>query len=142
MSRTSWLLPILPLLFGCSISSQLNQLEREADESVDIVCACDPPTLNGETCEEAYSRDPFANLDRNCVEDALALDKEGSKESLDCQLDVMERYNDCLRDNLDCDMFDSLSQCSTIFNEFASCPEYSAEVTAEFQNCGTGDPNQ
>lgn len=142
MSRTSWLLPILPLLFGCSISSQLNQIEREADESTDIICACDPPALNGQTCEEAYASDPFAALDRDCVEDALALDKEGSKETLDCQLDVMERYNDCLRDNLVCDNFESITQCTAIFNEFGSCPEYSAEVTAGFQDCGTGDPNQ
>ncbi|MEZ4380594.1 MAG: hypothetical protein R3A79_04570 [Nannocystaceae bacterium] len=146
MSRTSWplplLLPLLPLVFGCSISSQLNQIEREADESVDIICACDPPEVNGQTCEEAYGGDPFANLDRDCVEDALALDKESSKESLDCQLDVMERYNDCLRDKLDCDMFDSISQCSAVFNDFGSCPPYADDVQAAFQSCGTDDPNQ
>ncbi|MCB9706905.1 MAG: hypothetical protein H6711_33985 [Myxococcales bacterium] len=138
MTRKTLLLPLL-FLFGCSIHSQLNKIEDEAQESVDIICECNFPTPDGSPCEDYFSSDPFAALDRDCVEDALAIDKKASKELLDCQLDVMKTYNKCLRDNLDCADPNSSVSCADIFNDFGACPQLPGEVQTEFGKCGNNN---
>ena len=137
MHRTSLaLLSSLALLAGgCSISSLLNKIEKESEESVDLICACDLPTVDGQSCEETFSVSLFGDADRGCIEDALAVDEDASKEALECSLDVMKEYNQCLKDNLDCDDQMSFQVCNEVFNSFADCPQNSAEVQAEINKC-------
>jgi len=144
MKSTRLLLFVAASIFagGCSISSTLNKIERENEKTVDIICECDPPTIGGLTCEEQYSADPFADADRDCVEDALALDKEGSKEGLECSLAVSKDYNECLKDMYVCDDLTSIQNCASIFEDYGDCPETSEEVQTELSKCYSDDDGQ
>jgi len=136
------LLPALALFAGgCSVSSLLNQIEDESDKVVDLICGCGIEMINGMTCEENFSVSLFGDADRGCVEDALNVDKAGSKDNLECSLDVVKEYRSCVEDNLACDDPASYSQCASIFEDFEACPKVSDEVQDAVGRCLPDDGN-
>ncbi len=135
------LLPLLGALTlaapACSVHSLLNQLEDESAKTGEIVCECTnvfPDTAACEAMFESY----FSQVDRDCMEDALAVDKAASKETLKCSLDVSKRYNDCIKDNLDCNDPNSFQPCQSILEDQDGCPELPEAVQTELNMCGGG----
>jgi hypothetical protein len=136
------LLPALALFAGgCSVSSLLNKIEDESDKVVDLICECGIENINGMTCEETFTVSLFGGADRDCVEDALNVDKESSRENLECSLDVMKEYRKCIEDNLVCDDPASYSGCASIFEDFNACPQVSDEVNNAVGECFPDDGN-
>ncbi len=119
---------------GCSFSSLLNDLEREYETTEEIVCACTTP-LYVFACEGLL--DGHLDFDQQCVVDALEIDKEASKETLNCRLDAQKAYNDCLKDELDCLDFDTYANnCLYARDDLELCPELPTAVQEELDKCG------
>ncbi len=131
------LLPVLALLgSGCTISSLLDKIDDESDKVVTLVCdECGIEMLNGQSCEEALSVTLFEGADRDCIIDALNIDKSGSKESLECSLDVLKEYTSCVEDNLACEDPASYSECAALFDGYNECPQVSTEVNEAVGKC-------
>jgi uncharacterized protein YjaG (DUF416 family) len=136
MNVRPWLLPALLLLPACSINSRLNKLEDAAAEAVDLACSCTNVFPDRDACEAMFGSFLSA-FDRDCLEDALKADKDGSKASLDCLIEVQEDYNDCLRANLDCNDSQSIAGCEDVYQR--ECPDLPEAVQVEVAMCGAGN---
>lgn len=125
------------LTAGCSVNSLLNQMEAESDKSIDLACDCTNVFPDRAACEAQFGSflSPF---DRECLEDALALDKKASKKSLECIVDQHREYNDCLEEMLDCNDGNSWQGCQDIISA-NECPQLPAEVQTALQPCGKND---
>ena len=135
--RAPTLALLVSLAAGCSVNSLLNQMENENEKSIDIACDCTNVFPDRAACEAQFSS--FLTLfDRECLEDALALDKKASKTSLECIVDQMKEYNDCLEAMLDCNDPNSFQGCQDIISA-NECPQLPAEVQTALKPCGTND---
>ncbi len=138
------LIPVLALLAGaCTTSSLLNKIDDESEKVVTLVCdECGIEMLNGQSCEDALSVALFDGADRDCIVDALNIDKSGSKESLECSLDVLKEYTSCIEENLACEDPASYSECAALFEGYSDCPQVSTEVNEAIGACyGGNDDN-
>ncbi|MDC0722838.1 hypothetical protein [Nannocystis bainbridge] len=135
--RASTLALFVALAPGCSVNSLLNQMDAESEKSIDLICDCTNVFPDRAACEAQFGSflSPF---DRECLEDALAVDKKASKKSLECFVDQHREYNDCLEDMLVCDEADSWEGCQPLLRPDA-CPRLPADVEAALKPCGTND---
>lgn len=122
------------LAAGCGINSRLNKIENEYDKTVDLVCECSNVFPDRTACEDMFSS-PFSFFDRDCLEDALAEDKSGSKATLDCTLDQAKAYRSCIEDKLDCNDGTSIMGCESAF--MTDCPRLPAAVEEKAAACAT-----
>lgn len=120
------------LAIGCGPNSYLNKIENEGDKTVDLVCECTNVFPDRAACEEMFGS-VFSFIDRDCLEDALAEDKDGSKETLKCTLDKAKEYNSCLEDKLNCSDPLSFQSCNSIFMN--PCPELPMVVQTKLSSC-------
>lgn len=120
------------LASGCGVNSYLNKIENEGEKTADLVCDCTNVFPDRAACEDMFGS-IFAFIDRDCLEDALAEDKDGSKESLKCTLDKAKEYNSCLKDKLDCNDPNSFQGCESVFE--SDCPQLPAAVQAKLGTC-------
>lgn len=130
--KLPWLVALLPLLPACGVHSLLNQIEDEYEATVDLACDCTNVFPDRAACEAMFVS-PFSFVSRDCLEDALKEDKNASEETLKCSLDVIERYNGCLKDKLDCQDPNSFSTCNDIF--MTECPELPEAVQTAVSAC-------
>ncbi|EDM76281.1 hypothetical protein PPSIR1_07812 [Plesiocystis pacifica SIR-1] len=119
---------------GCSISSLVNKLQDETDESIDLVCSCDFPSLPGFDCEDFLSG--FLDVDDQCVVDALEADKDSARDTLNCMIDVQKSYNQCLEDELECSDVTSWDNCQNRLDDLDDCPRLPQSVEDEIAKCG------
>jgi hypothetical protein len=122
------------LASGCGVNSYLNRIENEGDKTVDIVCDCTNVFPDRAACEDMFGS-YLSFFDRDCLEDALAEDKDASKESLKCTLDKAKEYNSCLEDKLNCSDPNSFQSCTSIFEN--ECPELPVAVQTKLSACST-----
>ncbi len=118
---------------GCSLHSLLDELEDEQAKSAAILCGCADIFPNTAECEALAGGTAFTARDRACTEDALAIDRAASRDTLKCILDVARRYNECLEDMFECGRADVA--CEGVFEEVEACPEVPAEVDSELSKC-------
>lgn len=124
------------LVSGCSINSLLNKSEDETEETVDLVCSCSNVFPDRAMCEAQF-QSLFSFVDRDCLEDALAVDKDASKDTLDCVVDQQKEYNSCLKKSLDCNDPTSFEGCQPLL-DFEKCPQLPEAVQTELNACGSG----
>lgn len=122
---------------GCSFSSLLDALEREYEETEEIVCACSGSYFEY-ACEGLLASHP--DFDDPCVIDAFELDKEASEESLDCSLHARKSYNDCMKVELDCSDFNTYgsgdaNNCRSQLDNLNECPELPTAVQTALNKC-------
>ncbi|MBZ5711670.1 hypothetical protein [Nannocystis pusilla] len=116
---------------GCGVPSLLDKIDAESEKSVDIVCSCSNVFPDRAMCEGMFNSF-LSFFDRDCLENALEIDKDGSKTTLKCFLDRAREYNDCLEDRLDCNDAQSVSDCQQNFDD---CPELPPAVDEKASAC-------
>ncbi|PCC75017.1 hypothetical protein SAMN02745121_03777 [Nannocystis exedens] len=134
--RASSLALLVVLAAGCSVGSLLDQMDAENQKAIDTVCDCTNVFPDRAACEAQFNSF-FSALDRDCLEDALKVDKKASKKSLECLVDRQKDYNDCLEDMLDCNDPNSLQGCQPLLS-FDDCPQLPENVQTRVNACGGG----
>lgn len=127
---------LVVLASGCSVNSLLDRIDNESEKSVDLVCSCTNVFPDRAMCEQQFGS-YLGLFDRDCLEDALAEDKDASKETLKCILDQAKAFNRCLEDKLQCDDPMSIQGCDSTFE--TECPDLPAAVQAKVSACGDTD---
>lgn len=120
---------------GCSISSLLEQSNEEADKTVDIICnECGDLFPDFAECEELFGGQ-FLD-DDDCTVEALELDKDASRETLECIIDAQKDYNACLEAELDCSDPNGWMACEDIIDDAVdSCPRLPSQVEEALARC-------
>ena len=119
---------------GCSIASLLDDIEREHEKSNAVVCAC-TTQLYELTCEGFI--DDHLDPNDTCVVEALELDKEASKETLNCWLEVQKSHTECLEAEVDCLDYDTyLNSCNERLSDLQECPDLPPGVQQALNLCG------
>jgi hypothetical protein len=129
-----------------SISDDSNQIPADLQETVDalwansleiqaIYCDCD---ADGDLCEQIEPEDDEAL--QACSVAALALNPEGSREPLECDLWVGERELKCLQDAGSCEMIenppDNAETCDIKAAwDIDTCPPYPDPVWDAIEAC-------
>ncbi|HVI00051.1 MAG TPA: hypothetical protein VM869_15145 [Enhygromyxa sp.] len=128
-------LSIAVLGSGCSISSLLEKSNEEAEKTVDIICGeCGDLFPDFAECEDLFGGQ-FLD-DDDCTVEALELDKDASRETLNCIIDAQKDYNACLEDKLDCGDPNSWTPCQDIIDDAVeSCPELPNQVQEALAAC-------
>lgn len=132
MVRSAILVVLLSTAWACgnSPSGLLDDYIDTAEEIVDALCECD------EDPDECRDSADFDVLDDNdCVEAAFEIDEDGVTEALECNLEAIEEYDDCLDDNLTCDDISSLERCDSVLDRVDSCPVFPERVNDALAEC-------
>ena len=126
---------IVLLSTGCSVKNLANRIEKQNAKMADTICSCDEiaDAFEGAglgSCEDLFTSFEFTD----CQLDALETDKKASKETLSCQLELLEDANNCLDDKFECSA-DSTAyeECTDL--DYESCPELPESVYAELEKC-------
>ncbi|MFO7563857.1 MAG: hypothetical protein R6X02_14520 [Enhygromyxa sp.] len=135
-SRASLLLSSLALLSsGCSVSSLIDKSNKEAEKTADIICGeCGDLFPDFAECEDLFGRQLLR--DDDCTVEALEIDKDASRETLNCMIDAQKDYNKCLEDKLDCNDPLSWSSCEDIVDQaIDDCPQLPQAVQEALAEC-------
>jgi hypothetical protein len=132
---TLFILSIALLGSGCSISSLVDKSNKEAEKTADIICGeCGDLFPDFLECEDQFGRALIR--DDSCTIEALEVDKNASRETLNCLIDAQQDYNKCLKDRLDCTDPNSWEPCQDIINDaIDDCPELPKAVIDELARC-------
>ncbi len=132
MVRSAVFVVLLSTAWACGDSSSglLDDYVDTVEEIVETLCECDE---NPDACRDSADLDVLDNND--CVEAALELDEDGAIEALECNLEVVEEYDDCLDDNLTCDDVSSLERCDSVLDRGDSCPDFPDRVNDALEEC-------
>jgi hypothetical protein len=120
---------------GCSIESLLDQSNKQADKTVDIICGeCGDLFPDFAECEDLFGGQLLD--DDPCTVDALELDASASRETLECLIDAQKEYNKCIEDSIDCTNPNSWMECQSIITDANDdCPQLPTEVQEALSEC-------
>jgi hypothetical protein len=115
---------VLALASGCSVEKLVEESQREAEKAVEIVC--DDCVAVGiypswDACEANVGWYPFANSE--CVIEALDSNRDASRATLECVIELQRDYNDCLREQFVCSEYETWEACEDMQAGIYDCPE-------------------
>ena len=124
---------ILLLTSACSVADLVAESEREADRAVAALCdACIASEAERDECEADFAWRPYE--DAECVVEALDIDKQRSRETLECVLEVQRDYTACVKREFMCDP-DSYAACEALKDGVRDCPELPPSVVEALLRC-------
>lgn len=120
---------------GCSVSALLDKSNKEAEKTVDLICGkCGDLFPDFAQCEDLFGGRLVS--DDECTVEALEVDDEASRETLNCLIDTQQDYNKCLASNVECTDANSWAVCQDIINKaLVNCPQLPVDVQLALLKC-------
>lgn len=134
----------LALASGCggdNFEDKIATIESEAAAFTDVICDCYAELNHASKADCIADRyTPYTPAERTCLSDAAALDQEASDLNVDCQVDLIYDYSDCIGPTLDCttlnQMDNPLMNCGiALINGLGSCPSLPQNVAEANAAC-------
>lgn len=120
---------------GPDITAELNDHQTYLNDINGRMCEC-PEILGYQSADECFDALGVVDeVERMCFEDALDGHEADGQDYLVCANAALQKYEQCLAVNVDCDADASDSCTSAYAVERAQCTQLSASVQAAFAAC-------
>jgi hypothetical protein len=120
---------------GPDITAELNDHQTLLNDVNGRLCEC-PDILGHQSTDECFDALGVVDeVERMCFEDALEGQRADGQDYLVCANAALQKYEQCLASNVDCDA-DVGDSCTSVYTvELAQCTQVPSDVRAAFAGC-------